>query len=217
MPIGLPEFVDNQENRCPVILVLDTSGSMQGAAITALNEGIKTFQQDVLRDTQAMLSVEVSLITFGQGVQQIQDFVTIEHFEPPQLKADGLTPMGEALKLALDVLEKRKLVYKNHGIPYYRPWIFLITDGAPTDSWKDAAQRLREAEVENRLLFFSVAVQGADMNTLKQISMRPPVLLNSLDFRDLFMWLSSSMKRVSSGKIGEAIALPPVNWGQITT
>jgi uncharacterized protein YegL len=217
MPIGLPEFVDNQENRCPVILVLDTSGSMQGAPIAALNEGIKAFKQDVLRDTQAMLSVEVSLITFGQGVQQVQDFVTIEHFDPPQLKADGLTPMGEALSLALDVLEKRKLVYKNHGIPYYRPWVFLITDGAPTDSWQAAAQDLREAEVKNRLLFFSVAVQGADMNTLKQISMRPPVLLNSLDFRDLFMWLSSSMKRVSSGKIGEAIALPPMSWGQITT
>ncbi len=217
MPIGLPEFVDNQENRCPVILVLDTSGSMQGAPIAALNEGIKAFKQDVLRDTQAMLSVEVSLITFGEGVQQVQDFVTIEHFDPPQLKADGLTPMGEALSLALDVLEKRKLVYKNHGIPYYRPWVFLITDGAPTDSWQAAAQDLREAEVKNRLLFFSVAVKGADMNTLKQISMRPPVLLNSLDFRDLFMWLSSSMKRVSSGKIGEAIALPPVSWGQITT
>lgn len=124
--------------------------------------------------------------------------------------------MGEALSLALDVLEKRKLVYKNHGIPYYRPWIFLITDGAPTDSWHAAAQRLQKAEVENRLLF-SVAVQGADMDTLKQISMRLPVLLNSLDFRDLFMWLSSSMKRVSSGKIGEAIALPPMSWGQITT
>lgn len=217
MPIGLPEFVDNQENRCPVILVLDTSGSMQGAPIAALNEGIKAFKQDVLRDTQAMLSVEVSLITFGEGVQQVQDFVTIEHFDPTQLKADGLTPMGEALSLALDVLEKRKLVYKNHGIPYYRPWVFLITDGAPTDSWQAAAQDLREAEVKNRLLFFSVAVKGADMNTLKQISMRPPVLLNSLDFRDLFMWLSSSMKRVSSGKIGEAIALPPVSWGQITT
>ena len=62
-----------------------------------------------------------------------------------------------------------------------------------------------------------MAVQGANMEILKQISSRPPVLLNGLDFRDLFIWLSSSMKRVSSGKIGEAIALPPVTWGQITT
>jgi uncharacterized protein YegL len=217
MPIGLPEFIENQENRCPVIFVLDTSGSMQGAPITALNEGIKTFKQDVLRDTQAMLSVEASIITFGDGVKQIQDFVTIDHFEPPQLKADGLTPMGEAINLALNVLEQRKAVYKTNGIPYYRPWVFLITDGAPTDAWQSASQNLRQAETENRLLFFSVAVQGANMEILKQISMRPPVLLNGLDFRDLFIWLSSSMKRVSSGKIGEAIALPPLTWGQITT
>ena len=131
MPIGLPEFIENQENRCPVIFVLDTSGSMQGEPIAALNEGIKTFKQDVLRDTQAMLSVEVSIITFGDGVKQIQDFVTIDHFEPPQLKADALTPMGEAINLALNVLEQRKTIYKTNGIPYYRPWVFLITDGAP--------------------------------------------------------------------------------------
>jgi uncharacterized protein YegL len=55
------------------------------------------------------------------------------------------------------------------------------------------------------------------MEKLKQISNKPPVLLNGLDFRDLFQWLSNSMKRVSSGKIGAAIELPPVNWGQITT
>lgn len=80
-----------------------------------------------------------------------------------------------------------------------------------------AAQRVKQAEADNRVLFFSVGVQGADMETLKQISNNPPVLLNGLDFRDLFQWLSNSMKRVSGGKIGEAIALPPVNWGQITT
>jgi uncharacterized protein YegL len=43
------------------------------------------------------------------------------------------------------------------------------------------------------------------------------VMLNGLDFRSLFVWLSTSMKRVSSGKVGEAVALPPVGWGQITT
>jgi len=217
MPIGYPEFIENKEMRCPVIFVLDTSGSMQGEPISALNEGIKTFKQDVLRDTQAMLSVEVSIITFGDGVKQIQDFVTIEHFDPPQLKADGLTPMGEAISLALNALEQRKTLYKTNGIRYYRPWVFLITDGAPTDAWQGAAQEVRQAETENRLLFFSVAVQGAKIEILKQISMRPPVLLNGLDFRDLFMWLSSSMKRVSSSKIGEMVATPPVTWGQITT
>lgn len=219
MPIGLPEFVENPEPRCPVILLCDTSGSMQGEPINALNEGLAAFQKDVYRDEIASLRVEVALVTFGP-VKLAQDFVTIDNFAPPRLKADDVTPMGEAIEYALDLLEKRKETYKNNGIQYYRPWVFLITDGAPTDSWQNAAYRVREAEAQRRLLFFAVGVQGADINTLRQIAPpeRPPVLLNGLDFRSMFQWLSTSMKRVSSSQVGGAmISLPSVGWGQITT
>ncbi|MBD6618424.1 VWA domain-containing protein [Komarekiella sp. 'clone 1'] len=219
MAVGLPEFVENPENRCPVILLLDTSGSMSGQPIQKLNRGLAIFKEDVLKDSQASLSLEVAMITFGPIVKLMQDFVTIDQFIPPILEVDGVTPMSGAIEYALDFLENRKQTYKDNGILYYRPWVFLITDGAPTDSWQSAAQRLREAEAQSRLLFFAVGVQGADMNILKQISPpeRPPVMLNGLDFRELFVWLSTSMKRVSSGKVGQAVALPAVGWGQITS
>ncbi|AHJ28743.1 VWA domain-containing protein [Nodularia spumigena CS-584] len=217
MPVGLPEFVENPETRCPVILLLDVSGSMSGQPIQELNRGLAAFKKDVVKDSQAALSVEVAIVSFGP-VRLTQDFVTIENFTPPELKSDGLTPMGEAIEYALDLLESRKTAYKDNGILYYRPWVFLITDGAPTDDWKYAAQRVKEAEASRRLCFFAVGVQGADFDTLKQIAPeRPPVMLNGLDFRSLFVWLSTSMKRVSSGKVGEAVALPAVGWGQITT
>ena len=219
MPIGLPEFVDNPEPRCPVILLCDTSGSMAGAPINQLNAGIAAFKDDVCSDEVAPLRVEVALVTFGP-VRLTQDFVTIDNFTPPKLKADDRTPMGEAIEYALDLLEDRKEIYKNNGIQYYRPWVLLMTDGAPTDFWQNAAQRVRQAEAQGRLLFFGVGVQGADMNTLQQITPpeRKPVLLNGLDFRSLFLWLSKSMKRVSSSQVGGTmIALPPVGWGQITT
>lgn len=216
MAVGLPEFVENPENRCPVILLLDTSGSMSGQPIQELNRGLAAFKEDVLRDAQASLSVEVAIVTFGP-VRLTQDFVTIDHFTPPKLEADGVTPMGEAIEYALDLVEKRKQTYKDNGILYYRPWVFLITDGAPTDYWQNAAQRVKEEEEQRRMLFFAVGVQGADMNKLREIAPRPPVMLNGLDFRALFVWLSTSMKRVSSGKVGEAVALPPVGWGQIIT
>ncbi|MBW4688673.1 MAG: VWA domain-containing protein [Komarekiella atlantica HA4396-MV6] len=221
MAVGLPEFVENPENRCPVILLLDTSGSMSGQPIQELNRGLAAFKEDVLKDSQASLSVEVAMITFGPIVKLMQDFVTIDQFIPPILEVDGLTPMGAAIEYALDFLENRKQTYKDNGILYYRPWVFLITDGAPSpsDPWQSAAQRLRQAEAQSRLSFFAVGVQGADMSILKQISPpeRPPVTLNSLDFRELFVWLSTSMKRVSSGKVGQAVALPAVGWGQITS
>lgn len=218
MPVGLPEFVENPENRCPVILLLDTSGSMYGQPIQELNRGLAAFKEDVLRDSQASLSVEMAIVTFGP-VQLTQGFTTIDQFTPPKLEASGNTPMGEAIEYALDLLEGRKFTYKENGILYYRPWIFLITDGSPTDNWHYAAQRLKEAEAQRRLLFFAVGVQGADMNTLRQFTPpeRSPIMLNGLDFRSLFVWLSSSMKRVSSGKVGQAVALPSVGWGQISS
>jgi uncharacterized protein YegL len=218
MPVGLPEFVENPENRCPVVLLLDTSSSMSGEPIDELNRGVSVFKEEVLQDTKASLSVEVAIATFGP-LELVQDFVTLQEFNPPTLEADGLTPMGAAIEYGIDLIESRKEIYKTNGIQYYRPWIFLITDGAPTDSWENAAQRVRQGETEGKFCFFTVAVEGADMDTLKQINTveRPPILLNGLDFKSLFIWLSTSMKRVSSAKVGEMLALPPVGWGQITT
>lgn len=221
MIVGQPEFVENPENRCPVILLVDTSGSMAGGPIEALNEGLRTFKETVLQDEQASLRVDVAIVGFGP-VELIQDFVTIDQLNPPHLVAKGLTPMGEAISFALDLLESRKVTYRTNGIQYYRPWVFLITDGAPNpDSpWQQAAQRLKLAEQERKLSFFAVGVQGADMNTLSEVAppMRPPLMLNGLDFKSMFLWLSDSMVRVSSSTVGgDMVALPPVGWGQITT
>ena len=50
--------------------------------------------------------------------------------------------MGQAVHTAIDMLEARKQAYRANGIAYYRQWIFMITDGAPTDSgWEAAAER----------------------------------------------------------------------------
>ena len=219
MSVGLPEFVDNPENRCPVILLVDTSRSMTGAPLSELQRGLDVFKTEVQKDIQASLSVEVAIIAFGRSVDVVQDFTTVDDFNPPPLQADGLTPMGGAIEKALDLLDRRKASYRENGVQYYRPWIFLITDGAPTDQWQQAAEQLHQAEHDNKLLFFAVGVEGADFETLKQIAppQRPPVVLNGLDFSSLFVWLSSSMRRVSQNKVGEVIALPPVGWGQIST
>lgn len=218
MPVGLPEFVENPENRCPVVLLLDTSTSMAGKPIEELRRGVEIFKEEIQKDTKASLTVEVAIVTFGP-VQLVQDFATIDHLRVPELVADGYTPMGEAIEYGLNLLEGRKEIYKGHGVQYYRPWIFLITDGAPTDSWQNAAQRIKQGESQRKFCFFAVGVDGVDLETLKQIAPleRPPALLQGLDFKSLFIWLSTSMKRVSSGKVGEAIALPPVGWAQIAT
>lgn len=222
MSLTYPEFVENPESRCPVVLVLDVSKSMEGPPLEALNDALATFKYDVEQDEMAAIRVEVAIITFGGEVKLIQDFVTMDHFTAPVLEHYWNTPMGSALDMALDKVEERKLAYKDHGIPYYRPWVFLITDGTPTDGekWKEVAFKVREAEERNKLSFFAVGVGEADLKVLKQIapSNRPPMLLNDLNFKELFLWLSASMRRVSTGQVGEVLCLPPVDgWAKIAS
>jgi uncharacterized protein YegL len=198
------------------VLLLDTSGSMQGAAITALNEGLRAFAADVASDPLARQRVEVAVITFGGAVQVVNEFATVANFTPPTLGADGGTPMGHAIEVALDRLEARKEGYRANGVPYYRPWVFLVTDGQPTDDWKAAAKRVHDAEEANGMAFFAVGVDGADMNTLGQIAVRTPLRLQGLAFTELFLWLSRSQRQVSSSRPGDHLALPPVQgWASI--
>lgn len=216
-----PEFVENPEPRCPVALVLDVSKSMAGAPLMALNDALASFKYDVERDVLAASRVEVALITFGEEVTLVQDFTTVDHFTAPVLEPYGSTPLGGALELALDRLEARKAAYRAHGIPYYRPWVMVLTDGAPTDHdyWPQAAQKIREAEDAQKLHLFAVGVGDADLGMLRQITAanRPPLFLKDLKFRELFLWLSASMRRVSTGTVGEQLALPPVDgWALLT-
>jgi uncharacterized protein YegL len=217
MPLDI-EFAKNPEPRCPVVLLLDTSGSMSGDRIDELNAGLAIFKQEVQRDTTASLRVEVAIITFDSSVNLIQDFVTIDNFYPPQLTTTGMTAMGQGIELALNEVESRKAIYKSNGIQYYQPWVFLITDGGPSDSWQSAAQRVKQATANGKISFYAVGVQGADMNILGQIDPEP-LMLQGLQFQEMFRWLSDSMKRVSSTKVGGGqTALPPISkWAQTNT
>ena len=213
------EFAENPEPRCPCVLLLDASGSMQGEAMEALNEGLRTFKEQLNQDNLARKRVEVAIVTFGSDVKVVQDFVTADQFEPPTLSAQGLTHMGGAILQGLEMIEARKGEYRNNGINYYRPWVFLITDGEPQgepDSIvEQATQRIRDDEASKRVAFFAVGVEAANMTRLSQIVVRSPLKLRGLNFKELFIWLSASMQRVSQSKPEDQVALPPPGWGVV--
>lgn len=218
--LDLVQLAENPDPRAPCLLLLDTSASMSGEPIRALNDGLATFHKDVMADELARRRVEVGIVAFGRGgVTVEQDFTTVETWTPSTLRAGGSTPMGEALATALELLGKRKEIYKQAGLQYYRPWLFLITDGEPTDRWEEAAQAARDADEGGGLLLFAVGVEGADMARLARIAPpeRPPLKLKGLQFAELFMWLSQSQQQVSHSRVGDQLALPPIGWADVTT
>jgi uncharacterized protein YegL len=213
------EFAENPEPRCPCVLLLDTSGSMKGAPINALNEGLRSFKDDLIKDALASKRVEVAVVTFDSDVSIVQDFVTADQFDPPVLMAQGYTHMGAAIHQALDMIQARKERYKANGIVYYRPWVFMITDGEPQGEPDDvvdlAAERIKDDEDSKRVAFFAVGVESANMVRLSEIVVRTPVKLKGLNFVDLFEWLSRSMQAVSHSKVDEQVALPPPGWSTV--
>ena len=180
-----------------------------------LNQGVRTFRDELLRDHLATKRVEVAMITFGP-VKVESDFHTVPNFHPQELPITSDTPMGEAIERGIALVAKRKKEYKDAGIAYYKPWIILITDGAPTDDFLKAAAMVREGETSKSFAFFAIGVEGASMDTLAQISFRAPIKLKGLMFREFFMWLSASMKMVSSKNPGSAVnLLPPSGWSEL--
>jgi uncharacterized protein YegL len=208
------EFLD-QQPRCACVLLLDTSSSMLGASIDALNAGLNTFRDELAKDDLAKRRVEVAIIEFNSGVNVVQDFVQAEDFQPPLLSARGSTAMGAGIERAIDIVHARKEKYKHNGVTYYRPWIFMITDGAPTDSVTQATTRLKAGEEGKKFSFFAVGVQGADVNALSRISAREPKMLDGLNFSELFVWLSASMQRVSQSRPGEMVPMEKPTWEAI--
>lgn len=245
VPFGDVGLAANPEPRCPCVLLIDVSGSMAevvGEAgrdlgytvqkdgqtyravsggvtrIDLVNDALKAYQADVTSDPLAAQRVEVSIITFGTTVQTVTSFVTAQQFTPPTLTADGETPLGAAVIRAVEAVEERKRLYKENGLHYYRPWIFLISDGAPTDAWQEAAARAKDGDKNKKFAFFSVGVEGANFDVLRQFSGREPLRLKGYNFKDMFLWLSQSQRSVSHSTPGEEASVQlasPAGWAAL--
>lgn len=219
------DLVNNPTARIPVCLCLDTSGSMYGTPIDELNEGVRLFYDAIREDETALYSAEVSIVTFGGSVAQcIVDFASLE-VQPnvPTLSADGMTPMGEAVNMGLDLLEQRKEEYKARGVDYYQPWLVLMTDGAPNGDSAELSRAInRTVELVNqkKLTVFPIGIgPEADMGVLAQFSpKRPPLKLQGLKFREFFAWLSKSVSKTSQSTPGESVKLDLdgiKDWGEL--
>ena len=120
---------------------------------------------------------------------------------------------------ALRQIHLRKSAYREAGIPYYRPWIWLVTDGDPTDVWHRALPDIQAEVSKGGLEMFTIGTDNANFSILSEISNpRSPIRLRHAHYREMFVWLSQSLKPVSRNEPGTALQLPPpTEWGEIVT
>jgi uncharacterized protein YegL len=194
------EFAENANERTPCILVLDCSGSMRGEPIKQLNTGLEALEKELKEDIDASSRVQLLVIkAYGKDDADVSaDWVDAMNFNAPVMEASGLSPIGKAMELALQKIEEQKCLYDSCGVTSKRPWIFLISDGEPTDyGWELAAEKCRIAQQNKKVVVHAVGTQGANLEKLAKFSIMAPKRLSGLKFTEFFLWLSRSVSCIS--------------------
>lgn len=199
--------------RTPCVLVLDTSSSMgANGRIDKLNEGLRAFQRTITSDETLCQQVLLMVIGFGSEAEFLCDWTQADEFQAPTLQASGMTAMGEAMRMAHAAIEDLREKLKRNGIPYTRPWIFLMSDGGPNDDgWQNAATESRKACEERRVAVWPIAVPpDADAGALKLFArsdMNVYSLGEDANFTAIFEWLSSTLGALSSSQPGQTLQI----------
>lgn len=206
----MSEF-DASLRRLPVYLVLDCSGSMTGEPMEAVRQGMKTLLGELKSDPQALETVFLSVITFDSTARQVVPLTELMLVKEPDFQATGTTALGAALRLLSESIDKevRKTTETQKGD--WKPLIFLMTDGAPTDKWEDAADELKRKKPGNFIA--CAAGANAEEATLKRIT-DIVVKLHDLQpdsLKQFFKWVSASVATTSTNvaKSDAPVNLPP--------
>ena len=202
-----------RDRRLPCLLLLDTSYSMEdGGKIDRLNEGVAALAKGLSSQDQAK-AIDVAVVAFGGEVSKLQDWTSALDFLAPHLTANGGTPMAEALQTGMGMIEDVKTYYKSQGIDYARPWVFLLTDGFPTDDLTAdsrveteddffgprvvaATQAAHQGVEDKKFLLWTIGIEQEVHGLLHRIAppSHPPKLLKNISsFDEFFQWLGASM------------------------
>ena len=188
--------------RLPVYLLLDTSGSMTGEPIEAVKNGVQMMIHSLRQNPQAIETAFVSIITFDSEAKQLIPLTDLASFQTVDLKAAGTTALGAALSLLADKLENEvtKTTLEQKGD--WKPIVFIMTDGVPTDDWQAGFQKLKA--VKKGLIVGCAAGNNADDKVLKEIADQV-VRLSNTDADSIgkfFQWVSASIA-ITSTKVEE--------------
>lgn len=207
-PIANP---DKPQAAC--VLLLDTSRSMRGAPIRDLQKGLDAYREYLAGDAEAKLIVETCVIAFSDEAKVVHPFSSVDDLPRVELAAGGWTSLGAALDLGLQQIEERKAFYKEEGVDYYRPFLVLITDGAPTDlkgagRFAEMAAKVQRGAAERKFIPLFFGTGNANFEKLKALAGEHGTVagIDGARFEEFFQWLSRSVSGLKDSRPGEKVA-----------
>lgn len=191
--------------RLPVYLLLDTSGSMYGEPIEAVKNGVQMLISTLRSDPYALDTAYLSIITFNSAAQQITPLTELAAIQQPSIDAGGCTALGGALELLAKKVDSEITKTTAEVKGDWRPLVFLMTDGEPTDSLTKGLEEFKKRKFG--MVVACAAGQGANTNTLKQITENVVQLdtADSATIKAFFKWVSASIS-TSSKSVEETSA-----------
>lgn len=184
--------------RLPIYLVLDTSYSMTGEPIVAVRNGIQSLLMALRQDPYALETAYLSVITFSTKAKQLVPLTNVVEFQEPNIEPDGTTSLGAALEMLTDRLQNEvKVKSEDSKKGDWRPLVFLMSDGNPTDDWQKAVPQFKE--MQTGIVVACAVGHQIDTAVLKAITDNV-VQLDAADaaaFAAFFKWVSDSVKTTS--------------------
>jgi uncharacterized protein YegL len=185
--------------RLPVFFVVDVSESMVGEGITQLEEAFQTIVGTLRKDPYALETAYVSVIAFAGKAHTIIPLVELFNFHPPELPVGGGTNLGVALNLLMDDIDQNVQKGTPQAKGDWKPIVFLITDGHPTDDLGPAISRWNNS-YRDKATLVAVSVGGqADHSALQQLTEHVIVFYDSAPdaFEKFAQWISVSIQAQS--------------------
>lgn len=210
--------METTERRLPVYLLLDCSESMVGEGIEAVRRGMNALLVDLHSDPYALETVWVSVITFADTAEQVVPLTELSVFRTPPLRIRPGTALGAAISLLSERTRREVRTHTATTKGDWRPLVFLLTDGVPTDDWRAAFERAWAGRRQPNIVSIGCG-PDADPEVLSQLSEN--VLMmgdDEEDFRELFAWISASLSAASqsigtSGSAPGAVSLAKARPG----